>query len=357
MKHVTDNTRVIADPETLWNWVTDPENFGEYVAGYASGRVVSENAVGEGATYAWKGSVGPIRLSCTERVVEWKAGERVAYEGELAGVRFRSSVKVAPAEKGAELSVDIGFEPKNLAVDPVIERLLRHDVRRSLASVRDHFRPLGDPEQTAELYRKRAQSYDWATQLYRLVGFPLERFRDRAVDALCLSPGDTVVEIGCGTGANFSRIMERIGPTGRLIGVDLTDAMLAQARARVAREGWKNVELVQGDAAKVELPQGVAGILSTLALTLMPGYDEVIARGARALKPGGRWVVADLKEPRDVPEWLLKAGLALCQPYGVTLEYADRHPWEVLERELPHTQMRELFFGIAYIATGRREAA
>ncbi len=174
------------------------------------------------------------------------------------------------------------------------------------------------------------------------------------MDAPALSPGDTVVEIGCGTGANFSRIMDRIGPTGRLVGVDLTDAMLEQARARVAREGWKNVELVQGDAAKVELPEGVAGILSTLALTLMPAYDEVIARGARALKPGGRWVVADLKEAEDAPRWLLQLGLALSKPYGVTLEYAARHPWEILERELPHTKMRELFFGFAYIATGRR---
>jgi demethylmenaquinone methyltransferase/2-methoxy-6-polyprenyl-1,4-benzoquinol methylase len=318
---------------------------------------VSENAIGEGATYAWTGSFGPIRLKCTERVVEWKPGERVAYEGELGGMRFRSSMEVAPAGSGSELRVDIGFEPKYVAVDPVIESVVRHDIRRSLASVRKRFQSLGDPEQVVDLYRRRAGSYDWATQLYRLVGFPLERFRDRAVDALCLRPGDTVVEIGCGTGANFSRIVDRIGPSGRLIGVDLTDAMLERARARVKRAGWSNVELVQSDAGDVELPEGVDGILSTLALTLVPRYEDVIARGARAVAPGGRWVIADLKEPEGVPPWLLQVGLRLAKPYGVTLELGQRHPWETLRRELPDTRVEELFFGVAYVATGRRAAA
>lgn len=58
-----------------------------------------------------------------------------------------------------------------------------------------------------------------------------------AVRALKLQPGDTVLELACGTGINFSLFQQYIGPTGQIIGVDLTDAMLDQAQKRVARQG------------------------------------------------------------------------------------------------------------------------
>lgn len=66
--------------------------------------------------------------------------------------------------------------------------------------------------------------------------------------------GDLVVDIGCGTGLNFPWLQEAVGPQGSIIGVDLTNAMLEQARLRVAKEGWKNIELVQADAASYAFP-------------------------------------------------------------------------------------------------------
>lgn len=82
-----------------------------------------------------------------------------------------------------------------------------------------------------------------------------------AVEALHLQKGDTVVEIGCGTGLNFSLLQDRIGPQGRIIGVDMTDAMLDQARARIAKHDWDNVELIQCDAGDYEFPLGCPQIL------------------------------------------------------------------------------------------------
>lgn len=87
------------------------------------------------------------------------------------------------------------------------------------------------------LYRKRARRYNFTANLYYLAGFREWAYRQRAVEALNLQQGDTVVEIGCGTGLNFSLLHQAVGPTGRVIGVDLTDAMLAQARQRVAENG------------------------------------------------------------------------------------------------------------------------
>ena len=79
----------------------------------------------------------------------------------------------------------------------------------------------------------------WA-RLYDLLATRLPgvgRFRAAAADALDLSPGDTVVDVGCGSGAALPYLRERVGPDGAVVGVDLTGEMLARARERVARAG------------------------------------------------------------------------------------------------------------------------
>lgn len=99
---------------------------------------------------------------------------------------------------------------------------------------------------------------------------------------LDVRPGDTMVELGCGTGLNFELLQRRIGPIS-LIGVDLTDAMLKQAQQRVEERDWRNVELVQGNALDYDLPVDVTGIISTFALSLIPEWDPVIQRAAQVL--------------------------------------------------------------------------
>lgn len=206
-----------------------------------------------------------------------------------------------------------------------------------------------------ELYRKRAARYDLTASLYYLLGFRVWSYRKRAVSALALRPGDTVVEIGCGTGLNFPLLREQVGEEGRVIGVDMTDAMLARARRRVEARGWHNVELVHADASSFAFPDEVGGVLSTFALTLVPEFDRVIRRGAAALRPGGRWAVADLKLPEA--GWrraLLALLLPVSRPFGVTLDLAERHPWESLERHLDRLQVEERYLGYVYVAWGER---
>ena len=111
-----------------------------------------------------------------------------------------------------------------------------------------------------------------------------------------------MIDMCCGTGLNFPLIEEAIGPGGRIVGVDLTDAMLARAQDRIEANGWSNVSLVQADAAGFDFPAEVDAILSTYALTQVPECAEVIAHGAAALSGGGRWAVLDLKVP-DQHAW------------------------------------------------------
>ena len=212
-------------------------------------------------------------------------------------------------------------------------------------------------QEVRDVYRRRAKHYDVTANLYYLIGFREQAYRRLAVEALHLAPGDTLIEIGCGTGLNFALAQEQIGPEGHIIGVDQSPEMLAQARQRVERHGWHNVDLVECAGADYEFPSGIDGILSTLALTLEPQYQQVIARGADALRPGHRWVVLDLKVPSSWLRHLAPFLVFLVRPFAVSMELAKRHPWEAMEKYLSNVSVRELFFGFAYIASGEAHRA
>jgi ubiquinone/menaquinone biosynthesis C-methylase UbiE len=213
-------------------------------------------------------------------------------------------------------------------------------------------------EHLIETYRRKAKRYDITSRLYPAPGYPQRTQRRLAVRALGLRPGDSVVEIACGTGLNFPLIQEVIGPSGRIIGVDLTDAMLARAEARVEANAWSNVHLVQADAANFDFPTEVDAILSTYALSQVPECADVIAHGAAALAEGGRWVALDLKIPDNTPRWLAKLGTATVRPFAGIDEWIMRRPWEAIrismQLALADATWTELCFGTAFLAAGSR---
>src|SRR5580692_11363669 len=209
-----------------------------------------------------------------------------------------------------------------------------------------------------ETYRKKAKRYDITSRLYPVPGYPHQGQRLRAVQALGLRAGDSVIDIACGTGLNFPLIEQAIGPEGRIVGVDLTDAMLAQARDRIEANGWSNVSLVQSDAAEFDFPAEADAILSTYALSQVPECAAVIAHGAAALSAGGRWVVLDLKVPDRTPGWLTQLGTATVRPFAWIDEWVMRRPWEAIraamQEELADPSWTEMFFGTAFLAAGSK---
>jgi ubiquinone/menaquinone biosynthesis C-methylase UbiE len=213
-------------------------------------------------------------------------------------------------------------------------------------------------EQLIETYRKKAKHYDITSRLYPAPGYPQRAQRRRAVQALGLRAGETVIDIACGTGLNFPLIEEVIGPDGRIVGVDLTDAMLAHAQERIETNGWRNIGLVQSDAVDFDFATEVDAILSTYALSQVPECAEVIAHGAAALSGDGRWVVLDLKVPDNTPRWLVQLGTTIVRPYASIDEWIMRRPWEAIrvamQEELADFSCTELFFGTAFLAAGSR---
>ena len=213
-------------------------------------------------------------------------------------------------------------------------------------------------EHIIRTYRKRAANYDFTANLYYLFGYREWAYRKMAVKALKLQPGDIVLELACGTGINFPLYQQYIGPEGRIIGVDITDAMLEQAQKRIASHGWKNVVLFQQDAVTYQTPLPVNAVISTYALSLFPGPKRVLKNITNSLLPDGRFVLLELQIPPSWPAWLGTAALTLMKPFAVTNEWANQRPWDMLQsttkRLFNNVKVSERYFGLTYIISGEK---
>ena len=118
-----------------------------------------------------------------------------------------------------------------------------------------------------------------------------------------LRPGETVVEVGSGAGFDAVLAARQVGPTGRVIGVDMTPAMLEKARANADLMGLPNVEFRQGYIEELPLDDATADVvISNGVINLSPDKEAVFREIARVLKPGGRVQVADIVVARAVPD-------------------------------------------------------
>jgi demethylmenaquinone methyltransferase/2-methoxy-6-polyprenyl-1,4-benzoquinol methylase len=203
-------------------------------------------------------------------------------------------------------------------------------------------------------FQNISRRYDWHMRAYNLVGLRIGDYRRHAVDLLKLKPGGRVVDLGCGTGLSFPRIIERIGPEGHLTGVDMTVGMLACARERCDRAGWNNVELVQSEIGSYEFPDKVDAVISTGAMGYVSEYDRVIQSAAQALASDGQLVILDAKQPESWPSWLFKLLFKIKKPLGLGIEYFDNRPWESVKHHFRQTTFEQRYGGWVYFSTGSK---
>ncbi|HEU5327070.1 MAG TPA: arsenite methyltransferase [Thermomicrobiales bacterium] len=126
-----------------------------------------------------------------------------------------------------------------------------------------------------------------------------------------LYEGQAVLDLGSGGGIDVLLSARRVGPTGRAIGLDMTDEMLALARRNAATAGVTNVEFVKGEMEDMPLPDGsVDVVISNCVVNLSPDKDAVLRESFRVLRPGGRFAISDvIAQGQPVPPEL-RADLA-----------------------------------------------
>jgi len=135
--------------------------------------------------------------------------------------------------------------------------------------------------------------------LVRFLSFWLqdEKARAYAVQKLNLKSGDIVLNPACGPGFDFDYILPKIGVKGKVIAVDYSQHMLALARKRARRRGWKNITFVQADAAKILWKNKFDAAVITLGLSVIPKWKTALRKIVAAVKPKGKIAIIDGKSP------------------------------------------------------------
>jgi SAM-dependent methyltransferase len=195
-----------------------------------------------------------------------------------------------------------------VAADPSVERVrvvrIGHAKGIAMAHVSGHL--LRESDEV-----NREQREYWATEgprQYQEYGETNEAllapFGQAMLDAAQLQPGERVLDVGCGYGTSTLEAAEGVAPSGRVVGIDISAAMLEPARQRVAAAGVDNVALLQADAQVHPFePASFDVVISRFGVMFFDDPEAAFANLARALRPGGRLVFACPQDPLR-SEWV-----------------------------------------------------
>ena len=192
-------------------------------------------------------------------------------------------------------------------------------------------------------YRNRAAIYDLELAMF-------EPVRRAAVARLALHGGEVVLDLGCGTGLSMALLHSGVGTRGRIVGVEQSPEMMAQAQQRVQREGWRNVTLIESAVESAKIARiGDAALFHFTHDILREPF--ALKNAMRSLRPGAVVVACGLQwaSPWAWPLNLLVLGAALRSI--TSLRGLDR-PWSLLAQHLDGLRVDSTMGGSVYIASG-----
>jgi demethylmenaquinone methyltransferase/2-methoxy-6-polyprenyl-1,4-benzoquinol methylase len=174
------------------------------------------------------------------------------------------------------------------------------------------------------------------------------------VPRLGLRGGETVLDVGCGAGHSFPYLLSAIGPHGRVIGVDVAENMLAQARRRIAAHGWPNVRLTLANAGDMAFlrPRSIDVVFCSLSFSILPDRLQALDAIRRVLKPGGRLAVVDWKPFSGwwrVANPLIYVSMASLPSTNVALFSRAAESAALVARAFPGAEYHEYYSGSLYV--------
>jgi ubiquinone/menaquinone biosynthesis C-methylase UbiE len=203
------------------------------------------------------------------------------------------------------------------------------------------------PDRSAALaqYEARAATYDFELALF-------EPIRERAIERLALRPGDTVLDVGCGTGLSLERLQRGVGAAGHVVGIEQCPAMIAQAQHRSCVQESENVTLLCAPAEEAPIHGRADAALFHFTHDVLrrpAALDQVL----RHLKPGARLVACGLQwaSPWAVPLNLFVWGAAM---RSVSSLRGLDMPWSLLAERVRGLKVEELLLGAVFLARGVR---
>lgn len=203
-----------------------------------------------------------------------------------------------------------------------------------------------DPDRARALAQYAALAPGYDRHMRRLA-----RLQRAAVRRLEIAPGDVVLDVACGTGLTLGPLAERVGPAGRVVGLDQSPEMLERARERVAAHGWRNVTLVRTAAQDAELDGVADGALFAFAHDVL--VDPVaVERIVALLRPGASVACVGAKLAGRAQPLTNAVVRRAARPYMTTFRGLQR-PWSDLERHTDGMHHRPRALGGAYVAWGR----
>lgn len=221
--------------------------------------------------------------------------------------------------------------------------------------------------EVSENYDRASYYYDILTEFFfgKLLG--IDTLRVDTIEKLGNIWGATILDIGCGTGRNFPTLAKKVGPSGRIIGIDYSEGMLTKARERIQANGWSNIELHQGDAVALRnIDEPVDGIISVWCYGIVHDLPAALDRAVALLRPGARIALMDFD--KTFPEqgflrWLYPFYSAILRWAGIdTKEDLDNNrlqkKWaqgrHLLEVQLEEIGTRRYLQEMGFITWGQK---
>jgi demethylmenaquinone methyltransferase/2-methoxy-6-polyprenyl-1,4-benzoquinol methylase len=204
------------------------------------------------------------------------------------------------------------------------------------------------------------QTPPYARHLVRLIrpwpdfDFPfMKALRAEAVALLRLTPGARVLDAGCGPGGSFPYLVDAVGTSGEVVGVEISPDVAVNARRRVDRHRWRNVQVVEADVRSVRLEGTFDGLLMFAAPDAY-GTREALDNLLPRLRPSARVALFGPKTSRRGSGWILNPLLRSLVPRlsFETTPIPTDEPWAMLAPGLESVEVRELFNGWMFLASG-----